>query len=177
MIFLETERLILRAVESRDADVMFDYRNNPLCARYQRGQKRARQQIEELVQRRQEDRLSTDANCMIALALRETNEMVGEMVVMPTEGTFSLGYTVSYRYHRQGYAFEGLSALIGHLHQLYPHWEFISFVHPENQASMGLLNKLGYRDLGYIPAMESRVFGKWAHPETVEEVAQAAKRV
>lgn len=176
MIFLQTQRLILRNVEEGDGAVMFDYRNDPRCARYQRGQKRARQDIEELISRRKQDVLSDSGNCMIALALRETDEMVGEIVVMPTEGTFSLGYTVSYRHHRKGYAFEALTALIGYLHELQPRWEFVSFVHPDNKASMGLLGKLGYEDLGYIPGMESRVFGKWVRPETVEEVAQAGNQ-
>ena len=176
MIFLQTERLILRSVEERDEAVMFDYRNDLRCSRYQRGQKRARHQIRELIERRKDDVLSDKANCMVALALRETGEMIGEIVVMPQESTFSLGYTLHYACHRQGYAFEGLSALIEYLHELQPRWEFISFVHPDNEASMGLLRKLGYRDLGYIPGMESRVFGKWVHPETVEEVAEAARR-
>lgn len=176
MIFLQTARLVLRSVEQQDEAVMFDYRNDARCSRYQRGQKRARHQIRELIERRKDDVLSDKANCMVALALRETGEMVGEIVVMPQENTFSLGYTLHYAYHRQGYAFEALSALIAYLHELQPGWEFISFVHPDNEASMGLLKKLGYGDLGYIPGMESQVFGKWVHPETVEEIAQAAKR-
>ena len=176
MIFLETDRLRLRSVEAQDEGVMFDYRNDIRCSRYQRGQKRARHQIRELIGRRKDDVLSDTANCMVAIALRETGEMIGEIVVMPQHRTFSLGYTLHYAHHRKGYAFEALTALIAHLHGLQPGWEFISFVHPDNEASMGLLRKLGYRDLGYIPGMESQVFGKWAHPETVEEVAQAAER-
>lgn len=35
MIFLETERLTLRNVISKDAETMYDYRNNEICARYQ----------------------------------------------------------------------------------------------------------------------------------------------
>ena len=37
MIFLETDRLILRNVQPRDGAVMYDYRNHEICARYQRG--------------------------------------------------------------------------------------------------------------------------------------------
>ena len=176
MIFLQTERLVLRNVEGQDAAVIFDYRNDSRCARYQRGQVRARHQIEALIERRKDDVLSDQTNCMVAIALRETGEMIGEIVVMPQESTFSLGYTLHYAQHRKGYAFEALTALIAYLHELQPGWEFISFVHPDNVASMGLLRKLGYENLGYIPGMESQVFGKWVHPETVEEVAQAAKK-
>ena len=176
MTFVETDRLRLRNVMAQDADIMYDYRNNEICARYQRGQTKDYDGIVSLVERRKNDVMSVDAPFLVAVALKETDEMVGEIVVMPNDGTISLGYTFSYKHHRKGYAFEALSALVAYLHELQPGWEFISFVHPDNQASMGLLRKLGYRDLGYIPGMESQVFGKWVHPETVEEVAQAAKK-
>lgn len=38
MTFMKTDRLILRNVSPKDADIMYDYRNNEICARYQRGQ-------------------------------------------------------------------------------------------------------------------------------------------
>ena len=38
MIHMETQRLILRNVCAADAEVMYDYRNDDRCARYQRGQ-------------------------------------------------------------------------------------------------------------------------------------------
>ena len=176
MILLETKRLILRNTRPADAEVMYDYRNNELCARYQRGQTKDLPGIRRLTERRQHDEITADENFMVAVERKDSGEMIGEIVVMPQEKTFSLGYTLHYAYHRQGYAFEALSALIEYLHGLEPAWEFISFVHPENLASMGLLKKLGYRDLGYIPGMESQVFGKWVHPETVEEMALAAEK-
>lgn len=98
---------------------------------------------------------------MIAVALRESDEMVGEIVVMPNDGAISLGYTFSYKHHRKGYAFEALSTLIHALHQQYPDWEFICFTEPENTASMALLQKLGYTHVCYSQKLESEVFGKW----------------
>ena len=38
MISIYTKRLHLRNVSQNDVHVMFDYRNNEICARYQRGQ-------------------------------------------------------------------------------------------------------------------------------------------
>ena len=172
MVFLETQRLTLRNVAPRDADVMFDYRNHEACARYQRGQTKDYAGIQELIEKRKGDLLSTENPALIAVSLRDTDELIGEIVVMPNEDTFSLGYTFSYRYHRRGYAFEALAALTEFLHGRYPTWEFISFTHPDNQASRGLLLKLGYRDLGYIPSMESQAFGKWITQATEEEIAQ-----
>ena len=149
---------------------MFDYRNNEICARYQRGQTKDYDGIVQLVERRKADVMSVEAPFFVAVALKETDEMVGEIVVMPADGTISLGYTFSYKQHRRGYAFEALSALIRILHEQYPAWDFISFTEPENKPSMELLKKLGYKDLGYLPSKESRVFGKWTTPETEAEL-------
>jgi len=172
MIFLETNRLILRNVAPEDADTIFDYRNHEVCARYQRGQTKSYEGICCLAEARRQDRLSAEAPCFIAVALKETNQLVGEIVVMPNEETFSLGYTFHYAHHRRGYAFEALSALTELLHGHYPDWEFISFTDPANIPSMALLKKLGYRDMGYLPRRDSQVFGKWTKPETDAELAQ-----
>jgi RimJ/RimL family protein N-acetyltransferase len=161
MVLLETDRLFLRNLEQRDADDMFDYRNNDICARYQRGQIKDFDGIVALIDRRKDDVISVDAPFIIAVALKSNNEMVGEIVVMPQDGAITLGYTFSYQYHRNGYAFEALSALIEVLHERFPEWEFICFTETENKASMALLLKLGYTDLGYSEKKTSQVFGKW----------------
>lgn len=173
MIFIETKRLFLRNVLAKDADTMYDYRNNEICARYQRGQTKDYDGIVQLVERRKDDAISVDAPFLVAVALKDSDEMVGEIVVMPADGTISLGYTFSYRHHRKGYAFESLNVLINILHEQYPQWDFISFTEPENEASMALLRKLGYKDMGYLPSKESQVFGKWITPATEEEIRQA----
>lgn len=161
MIFLETERLVLRNVKAQDAAVMFDYRNNEICARYQRDQTKDQDGIVELVEKRRNDVLSNQENALVAVELKQTGEMVGEIVVMPNDDCFSLGYTFHYAHHRRGYAYEALHALTELLHERYPEWEFISFTEVENKPSMALLRKLGYADLGYVPQVTSQMFGKW----------------
>ena len=173
MIFMETARLILRNVAAKDVEIIYDYRNNEVCARYQRGQTKDYDGIVALVEHRKDDVVSVESPFMVAVAFKETDEMVGEIVVMPNDGTISLGYTFSYKHHRKGYALEALSALINMLHEQYPEWDFISFTEPENKPSMALLKKLGYKDMGYIPSMTSQVFGKWTTPATDAEIAQA----
>ena len=176
MTFLETNRLVLRNVAAKDADIMYDYRNNEICARYQRGQTKDYEGITALVEKRKNDVVSVESPFMVAVAFKETDERVGEIVVMPNDGTISLGYTFSYKHHRKGYAFEALTALVNLLHEQYPQWDFISFTEPENEPSMALLKKLGYKDMGYIASMDSQVFGKWTTPATDEEIAQAIQK-
>ena len=176
MTFLETDRLLLRNVAPEDADTMYDYRNNIVCARYQRGQTKDYEGIVSLIEHHKDDIISVQKSFIAAIARKDSDEMVGEIVVMPNEGTISLGYTLSYRHHRKGYAFEALTALIDLLHGRYPEWDFISFTEPENEPSKALLKKLGYRDMGYVRSMESQVFGKWTNPATEAEIAQAAEK-
>ena len=173
MIFMETNRLRLRNVAVKDAEIMYDYRNNEICARYQRGQVKDYDGIVNLVECHKDDIMSVDAPFLVAVALKDTDEMVGEIMVMPNDGTISIGYTFSYKHHRRGYAFEALTALIDLLHERYTEWDFISFTEPQNEPSMALLKKLGYKDMGVIPSKESRVFGKWTTPATEAEITQA----
>lgn len=176
MRFTATERLILRNVEPKDAEIMYDYRNNEICARYQREQIKDYDGIAELIGRRKTDVFSVEAPFIVAVALKDTDEMVGEIVVMPQQGTISLGYTFHYNYHRRGYAYEALSALTEALHARFPEWDFICFTEAENEASASLLRKLGFRDMGYVSALRSQVFGKWLRPDTEAEIAQAVAR-
>lgn len=161
LIFLETNRLVLRQLEYNDLDTMYDYRNHILCSRYQRGQSKGYNEIKALIEKHHTRKLSSEDYCILAVAAKETDDMIGEIVVMPNDGCFSLGYTFSYKHHRKGYAFEALSALTDMLHGVYPDMEFISFVEPENIASVNLLKKLGYTDYGYIEKLTSNLFGKW----------------
>ena len=169
MISIYTKRLHLRNVSQNDVHVMFDYRNNEICARYQRGQIKDFEEIQNLIERRKNDEISIYSPCMNAVALKGTNEMIGEIVVMPKNNTISLGYTFSYKYHRKGYAFEALTVLHEYLHKMAPEWEFISYTECENIASIELLKKLGYKNLGYVPSIDSQAFGKWTTLVTEEK--------
>lgn len=161
MIFLETLRLRLRNVAEKDADIMHEYRNNKICAQYQRGQIKEHAGITALIKRRKNDEMTLSAPFMIAVALKGSNEMIGEIAVTTKNHSISPGYTFSYKYHRKGYAFESLNALMETLHERYPERDFISYTAPENKASMELLKKLGYKDMGYSAQLSSQVFSKY----------------
>ncbi len=176
MIFIETDRLRLRNLELKDANEMVDYRNNKICSRYQRGQSKEYEKIVDLIRRREGDNLSLENPAMLAVALKDSDDIIGEIVVMPNEGTISLGYTFSYKIHRQGYAYEALSALLNHLHLQYPECDYVCFTSVENVPSIGLLKKLGFKDMGYLSSKDSQVFGKWLRTDTEKEISEAVKQ-
>lgn len=61
MILIETARLFLRNVAAKDAETIYDYRNNEICAMYQRGQIKDLVGIEDLVDHLKDDEISVDA--------------------------------------------------------------------------------------------------------------------
>lgn len=165
MVFLETSRLVLRNWEAGDLEELVDYRNDDRCTRYQRGQLHEREELAALIQRRKNDTFLPEGRKQLAIALKETNQLVGEITIFLEDPAITMGYTVSYKHHRQGYAYEMLSAVIAQLHGCYPDREFICMVEPENVASMGLLKKLGFDHICYAPEVTSEVFGKWTLPK------------
>ena len=173
MEILKTDRLLLRNVKPEDATVMHRYRNDFRCSRFQRGQTTDLPGIEALIRAHHGDILGTEDNCLLALEKRQTGEMIGEVVVMPCEGTFSFGYTISPDYHRCGFAFEALDCLLNTLHRKLPNWDFVCFVDPANDASRCLLTKLGYTDMGYLAHRNSYVYGKWLREDSIAEIHTA----
>ena len=79
MVFLETERLILRNLLPEDAPIMFDYRNNEACARYQRGQTKDLSGIKALVDAHCHDQVTTESASIFAVAHKDSGEMIGEI--------------------------------------------------------------------------------------------------
>ncbi len=160
-IDFKTNRLLLRNLKFEDLDIIYDYRNNEICSKYQRSQEKTKEGIKKLIEKHKNDKLSLEDDFIIAVELNETKEIIGEIVVMYSDETISLGYTFSYKHHRKGYAYESLSFLIKILHEKYPNFEFISFTECANNKSINLLKKLGYQYYGYSEFKNSEVFGKY----------------
>lgn len=167
MTHLETQRLILRNFDINDLDALYDYRNDDRCARFQRWEAKdtARDGLAAMIAEKADSGLFKAGKQQFAIALKEGGELIGDVTLFLENPTITLGYTISYKHHRRGYAFEILSALTQRLHESYPERELICLVETENLPSIGLLKKLGFEYLGYAAQIESQIYGKWALPE------------
>jgi len=145
---------------------MHRYRNDPLCSRYQRGQSRELGEIAALCEKYADEVFFEQEKQIAAICLRDSGELVGELTMFMNDPTITLGYTVDSRFHRRGYAFEMLSALTERLHARFLEWEIICLVDRENAASVGLLNKLSFQNLGYVEKIDSLVFGLYPREDT-----------
>lgn len=164
MKYLETERLLIRNFEAEDLDELLDYRSNVLCYKYQRSQYRDREHLAVFIEEAKKNDLFSAGRKHFAIADKDSNKIVGDLFVLIREPTISLGFTVSYKHHRQGYAYEFLTALIEVFHQRFRDYEIVACTDRENIASMSLLEKLQFINEGYKEQIDSYVFSKHAKP-------------
>lgn len=164
MKYLETERLLIRNFEAADLDELVDYRSNILCNKYQRGQYQVKDHLAISIEDSKNDNLFSVGNTHFAVAEKNSNKIIGDIFISINEPTISLGFTVSYKHHRQGYAYEFLTALVEAFHQRFSDYEIVACTDRENLASINLLKKMQFENAGYIDQIDSYVFSKYAKP-------------
>ena len=157
--FLETDRLILRNLEQSDLDTIFEYRNNPLCNRYQRWDAFTKADIRSFIMNYKEDVfLSPKGEQHFAIGSKDTARWVGELACFHSPDCITLGMTVSHPHHRKGYAYEMLHAVIPAIRARYTQLDIVALIEKENTSSFGLFEKLGFRRECYARSISSYVY-------------------
>ncbi len=157
---LKTDRLMLRNLQAEDALEIFRYRNDEKCYRYQRYRDTSKQSIEAFIEKyRHSQYLSKEREQHYAICTLNGN-IVGDISVFHNEkdNCFTLGVTVDYLHHQQGYAFEILSALIAALQAKYPTTDIVALIDRDNRASMALFEKLGFYQECYADSIASYIY-------------------
>lgn len=79
----------------------------------------------------------------LAIIDEGTNELIGDLYVQQDGMTYWIGYTISPRFARQGYAFEVVSGLVRHLSDQGAETIKAGAL-PTNETSIALLKKLNF---------------------------------
>lgn len=166
MIVLHTPRLFLRNLIPEDLEVLYDYRNNEGCARYQHWENTSKEYLREWIERyAQSAFLSKEPEQHYAIC-RATGaadgQIIGDLSYFYNEDDrcITLGYTISYRHWRQGYAYELLCALLPAIQNAYPQIDIVGLVEKENIPSISLLQKCGFAQEGFSQKANSYIFVK-----------------
>ncbi|WP_114167064.1 GNAT family N-acetyltransferase [Exiguobacterium sp. TNDT2] len=138
MIFTTT-RCLIRPFEQHDIEPFMAYRNDLEWMQHQ--------SFKGLTYEAYERSLLGDQaiaqGMQLAISEQETHELIGDLYVQQEETTYWIGYTISPRHARQGYASEVVSGLIRHLSDRGA--EIIKAgALPTNEASIALLRKLNF---------------------------------
>lgn len=164
MRFLETDRLFLRNLELSDQDNIYDYRNNEICNKYQRWTAFTKKDIESFITSFKDDVfLSTKKEQHFAICEKTSDELAGEFAYFYTpDDCITLGISISYLYHRKGFAYEMLKEVVRLVREKYPALDIVGLIEKDNIKSIGLVEKLGFQRECYAESISSYVYVLYA---------------
>jgi len=137
---IETKRCLIRPFIEQDLDDFITYRNDPEWMRYQSFKGLTKEAFREALL---PERLLTQGR-QLAIIDKALGRLIGDLYIRLDADCYWVGYTISPRFARRGYAFETVSALINALVQEGAIC-IKAGVEPANTASITLLSKLGFR--------------------------------
>ncbi len=161
---IQTQRLVIRALFVEDSEDFYSYRSLPEVYRYQQWMPESPAEVTRFITQMHSHGFDI-ANTwfQLGLFLQKNGELIGDTglnFLPPENEQVEISFTISPGHQRKGYAYEGVSALMGHLFQSMKKHRLIARVDPENSASISLLEKLGMRREGHFRKC-IRIRGVW----------------
>lgn len=156
---LITDRLAIRNLNNDDLDILYEYRNDKECSKYQRWEDTSKHYIEYLIDKEKFKVFGVDTG-NFAIVNKTSNMIVGDIFFIIKNKTITLGYTISPRYQRKGYAFEILSEILLYINKNFEGYETVALVDPLNEPSIKLLEKLEFVSEGYVEQLKSIIYVK-----------------
>lgn len=99
----------------------------------------------------------TGTDCFLGVRRRADNALVAVIGAhLRGESMVEIGYWVGPAYQGQGYATEVLAALVARIADIMPERQIAAECSPENQASLRVLEKLGFENTGMSGARPGR---------------------
>jgi len=151
---LHTERLLLRPLGAGDAPALFAIFSDPAVVRYwSRGAWTDMAQAEEMLATAARD-YADGSGLRYGIVVRATSELVGVASLFAfnrDSRRCELGYVLGSRHWRQGFVGEALVAVLGHAFGALGMNRIEADIDPRNSASGRVLDKLGFRQEGFMP--------------------------
>ncbi len=144
---LTTQRLFIRPIHKQDREDFFSYRSHPDVTRFQSFRPTQIEDIDAFIEQMESATPDIPGQWyQAAICLKENGRMIGDTGMHFTDAhQTEIGYTLSPEYQGKGYAAEAVFAILDYLFgTLCKHRVFAS-VDPENERSIALLERLGFR--------------------------------
>lgn len=143
---LETQRLIIRELEIKDAMRLSEYRDKREVAFYQSWWRypyqKALKRVEYCVKHPFD---GSRGNYQLGVVLKENNILIGDYFLEVLESnSITIGYTFDSDYWHHGYATESLRALLTILKDKYHFERVFAHVYNDNYRSIRLLKNMGF---------------------------------
>jgi RimJ/RimL family protein N-acetyltransferase len=166
MFHLETNRMILRPLEDRDAAPFSAYRSDPEIARYQGwGAPYSLEQAEEFIE---QQKMVTPGEIgewlQLGMELKTDGALIGDVafqVIKDSHHQAEIGMTLSQPFQGKGYGTEAVRELVRYLFDDLNVHRIIANCDPENISAHRLLERVGFRREGcFIDSLWYK--GGWA---------------
>ena len=159
---IETDRLTIRVLESKDKESFFAYRRLPEVCLYQFWKPLSINEVENFI-KKNSTTIPNTKNTWLQLAICLRNDkLIGDMGIhfLEDDAQVEIGYTLSPGYQGKGYALEAAKAVVDYLFVTLKKHRISASVDPENLKSINLLKKLGFRQEGYFKK-SLLIHGEW----------------
>lgn len=156
---VKTQRLYLRNLQESDVLPIYNWRNDPVCFRYQRWEDTSAEAVAAYVRRFENSRfLAQEEEQHYAVCAGD--QIVGELAYFYTESDrcVTLGITIASGHQRKGYAREILLAVVHAVRRAYPKLDIVALIDRENKGSIALFEKLGFKLECYAEKIDSYVY-------------------
>lgn len=154
-VFFTTRRLMGRRFCADDAAAFQAYRNDPAIARYQSWDGCDEDEARRFVAEQMATPFGEpSAGFQIALALKETNALVGDCYFVrdkaaPDEA--EIGFTLAPAHHGMGFATEAVCGLLACVFHRFSLRRVVAVTDCRNAASIGVLERAGLRRAAFLP--------------------------
>lgn len=144
-----SERLILRRIQSGDADQIFEYRSNAHVNQYQGWIPRTIEEVHYFISHKVAPEMNLPGTWVQWVIIRkDTHQVIGDIGIhfLPTDSSHvELGCTLDHLNQGSGYATEALSETINFLFSEMNKHRIIALIDPQNHPSIRLFERLGFR--------------------------------
>jgi len=159
---LETKNLVLRPLSVKDATALFSYRSDPSVYRFHNWKPMSVEDADKFI----ENSVFTDALRngrwnQLGIYQKESGLMIGDIGIHPFEGNQTeIGFTISPQFQQKGFGVEAVARILKYLFMESHFYRIIARTHPQNEGSINLLKRLGFRQEGHF-SKSTYIDGIW----------------
>jgi RimJ/RimL family protein N-acetyltransferase len=159
---LETKNLYLHPLDAGDAPALFYYRSDRSVYRFHNWKPTTVNDAVRFIEKSAFGETLRQGHWnQLGIFLKESGELIGDLGIHPfEEKQTEIGFTISPLFQQKGYGVEAVKRVMQYLFRENNFYRIIARTHPENQGSMSLLKKLGFRQEGHF-TKSSYIDGVW----------------
>ena len=159
---LETKHLILHPLTDNDAAALFSYRSDPSVYRFHNWKPMSVEDAIKFIENSSfTDTLRKGRWNQLGIYQKESGQMIGDVGIHPfEEKQTEIGFTISPQYQQKGFGVQAVARILKYLFRENHFYRIIARTHPQNEGSINLLKRLGFRQEGHF-TKSTYIDGVW----------------